>query len=487
MDNQISGSTTINRTGQYNVTHPYSGSTGIFYNPTELIKKEKKIIDKPTFKVKPLVQAMEEVKDTVRNQKNLFGDLVTQGDLTIIFGRSGTGKSFLAYQFAEAIASGKNVLDVMNSSIVENYNNGETKYYNLNNETQKQIVLYADFEATIENDYIRYTDKDVRKNPDVEIKPYQFNTNFIVAVPDRLTVMDNLLFLDVIEEEVKKWGAKVLIIDNIAAISQENEKSSSAAKLMNKIKDIQRRNKLTVLVMAHTPKIVNGESIIWTNLAGSSNLYNLAESVFAIGTTTMDEDVRYLIQLKSRYNEIQFHSDNVIAIKFKKRLDGFKGFVFLNYENEASLIKSIDKATKDDENKEIIDLVKHFGFGAVQIAEELHPKYGKDVELSTYKERIYKRLQRLKNKGLIPDEKSSANVVKLSNSNHGNDKIPLQNNLKTAPDANILVKIPENNHEVIPKNNDSANVPEAIPKGDISLVNVPETVLIDDYSDIPPY
>ena len=78
-----------------------------------------------------------------------------------------------------------------------------------------------------------------------------------------------------------------MIIDNISAISTDNEKSGQAVKLMSRIKDMQRRNKLTILLMAHTPKIVEGEPIIGNNLAGSANLYNLADSVLAINKTTM--------------------------------------------------------------------------------------------------------------------------------------------------------------------------------------------------------
>ena len=261
----------------------------------------------------PIVNAFDEIKDTINNQKNIFGDLLTEGDLTILFGRSNVGKSFLSFQIAEAVASGKNVLNVLDNIGIKNY--GETKYHNLNNETLAQKVLYVDFEATVEKDYIRYSTRESKLEGN-HVKPYQFNQNFISAFPNRLTVTDNLLFIDAIELEVIKSGAKVLIIDNMSAISQDNEKSGNAAKLMNKVKDLQRRHKLTVLLMAHTPKIVQGEAIIANNLAGSSNLYNLADSVMAINMTTLADDVRYIKQLKSRYNEIQFHKDNVVAIKF---------------------------------------------------------------------------------------------------------------------------------------------------------------------------
>jgi hypothetical protein len=391
-----------------------TGSTVNFQYAKQRVSKtpiRKKEIELPTFKTMPIINAFDEIKDTINNQKNIFGDLLTEGDLTILFGRSNVGKSFLSYQIAEAVAQGKNVLNVMDD--VELRNHGETQYFNLNNETSAQKVLYVDFEATIEKDYIRYSSRNLKTTENTAL-PYQFSPNFLTAFPERLSVTDSLLFIDAIELEVIKAGAKVLIIDNMSAISQDNEKSGNATKLMNKVKDLQRRNKLTVLLMAHTPKIVQGEAIIANNLAGSSNLYNLADSVMAINISTMADDIRYIKQLKSRYNEIQFHQDNVVAIQFDSRDDGFKGFRFLNYESEEELIKHIDKSTKAEEDREIINLIVNFGLTAVQIAEELKPRYAPDVAMSTYKERIKKRIQRLRAKGLIPENHGSAKSLSVS-------------------------------------------------------------------------
>src|ERR1035437_489129 len=361
----------------------------------------KKIIELPTFKVQTMENAFKEIAPTVENQKNIFGDLISEGDLCILFGRAGTGKSFLAYQIGSAIAEGRNVLDMLDIMA----GRSTTKYHDLNNETHAQKVLYADFEATIEKTYRRYN-------------PYTFSPNFLIAIPDRLTVVDNLLFIDSIEAEIIKTGAKVLIIDNISAISQDNEKSNQAAKLMNKIKDLQRRNKLTILIMAHTPKIVQGQAIIWTNMAGSSNLYNLAESILAIGTTTIDNDIRYIIQLKARYVDILYHKDNVIAIKFRTTTDGNKGFSFLNYECEEELIKTVEKSRRDAQKKDILIDINQFGMKPSDIAEELYPKYypDKEITLITYKDSIKKAVQRLKKAGLINNEEEVFNP--------GNKEIP---------------------------------------------------------------
>ncbi len=395
--------TTKNISGEPVINEPRSKgyNNKISYTPDQF--SGKKVIEKPTFTVKKLDEAFEAVKGTAFNNKNFFGDLIPEGDLTILFGKSNTGKSMLGYQFAEAVASGKNVLDITNSSIVGDYVHGVTYDFNLNNTAQAQKIIFVDFEATPEKLYRRYYDKKLSKI----FKP---SDNFISAIPDRLTSVDNLLFIEVIEELIIKTSAKVVIIDNISAISQENEKSSNAAKLMNKIKDMQRKNNLTVLILAHTPKIVRGQPILDIHLAGSSNLYNLAENVFAIGETEQSDDLRYLKQLKSRYSEIHYHKDNVIAMKFKIRdTDGFRGFCFVDYESEEALLKIIDKSTKSNINNDIINAV-HYGFDEKgdnvtpgSIAKELYEKYNleDDVKFETFRARIRQQYNRLKNKGMF--------------------------------------------------------------------------------------
>ena len=346
----------------------------------------------PTFTTTTINQSFAKAKDSISNKKNLFGDLITVGDLTILFGRSNVGKSFLAFQIAEAIASGKNVLDVM--SIVDNQST--TPLYNLNNETQAQPVIYFDFEATIEKNYNRYKAKGNNY-------PYAFSENLFVSYPDKLSLIDPLLFIDAMEAQTIAVGAKVVIIDNLSAISQDNEKSGNAAKLMSKIRDYQRANNLTVIIMAHTPKIFEGQPITENNLAGSANIYNLSDAVFAINTTSQGSHIRYIKQLKSKYNEKMYESDNVITIKFSENLTGFKGFDFLAYNTEEALIKIIEKTQKEELQDEIINLVNNFG-SYTEIAKELQPKYGRDVDLKTFRERIAKIIQRMKAKGLIKEE-----------------------------------------------------------------------------------
>ena len=154
--------------------------------------------------------------------------------------------------------------------------------------------------------------------------------------------------------------------------------------------------------------------------------------------------------MKSRYNEIRFDKDNVVAITFDIRPDGLKGFSFQNYETEDELIKPIDKATKADEDREIINLIKHFGYTVAQIAEELKSKYAPDVEIGTYKERIKKRVQRLRNKGLVEEEKTECSpiIVPLKIDSMMTEVSSLLDKTPTAPESKEAVVKPTFNPEV---------------------------------------
>ncbi len=84
-----------------------------------------------------------------------------------------------------------------------------------------------------------------------------------------------------------------------------------------------------------------------------------------------------------------------------------KGFEFVSYESEEELIKPQDKTKKQDEEREIITLIKILGYSIKQVADELKPKYAPDVADNTFYERIKKRAQRLKASGKLNESDNS--------------------------------------------------------------------------------
>ena len=68
-----------------------------------------------------------------------------------------------------------------------------------------------------------------------------------------------------------------------------------------------------MLVIAHTPKRNLSSPITQNDLAGSKRLYNYFDSVFTIGQSARDANIRNVKQLKARSTEIFYGSTNVLV------------------------------------------------------------------------------------------------------------------------------------------------------------------------------
>jgi RecA-family ATPase len=111
----------------------------------------------PLFKpAQTLSELFATARETAFNQSQYLGDLFNADDFTVFFGTSNSGKSILAYQLAEAIATGKNFFDVCSIG------NREKDGYKLNNLNPEQVVLIADFE-TSENKLTRRYSNEARE------------------------------------------------------------------------------------------------------------------------------------------------------------------------------------------------------------------------------------------------------------------------------------------------------------------------------------
>ncbi len=343
--------------------------------------------DKPVlFKlISNLNEAFTTAKDKAFEQSQFFGDLITAGDFVIFFGTSNTGKSFLAYQLAEAISRGQNFFDVSHDNLP--HQSKETPYYALKNVNQAQAVLFADFESSIE--------KLTRRYSNINRVHYQFSDNLKVIIPEARSIKNKMLFIDDIEKRIVETGAKFLIVDNLSAIVFRAEESTFASELMNRIKDLQDKHGLTVLVIAHTPKGKQNKLITLDDLQGSANFANLVDSVFAIGKTTTSENLRYLKQLKTRVNEINFSSDKVIVIELKTLSNGFTGYDYASYESEDTLIQFVEKSQKNAERESIKEALT-LQLSAYDLAIKFHDEYGSNICFDSYYRKVKRIVKRLK-------------------------------------------------------------------------------------------
>jgi hypothetical protein len=228
--------------------------------------------------------------------KMLFGELWHQGELCMLFADTNIGKSVLAVQLGESIARGQSIAP-------------------FTCQAPPARVLYIDFELSQSQFGLRYSNGE---------EDHRFSDNFFRAqynfIPDPPpNVNENDLLIAAIEYKVKQAKATVLIIDNITCLRGGTENSAVALALMKSLKALKTDHNLSILVLAHTPKRRNAtQPISADDLHGSKLLINFADSAFAIGKSTADNDLCYLKQIKQRNTRQRYGADNVCLCRIQK-------------------------------------------------------------------------------------------------------------------------------------------------------------------------
>jgi predicted ATP-dependent serine protease len=233
-----------------------------------------KIVNK---KNKKLYYTMNERKEIAMNQppmKSIFGSLIHTGEIVLVAGDTGLGKSIFAVGLADAIT------------------NNESSYLTLPVEIN-EAVLYYDFELSHNSILKRYEKK-------------TFSDRFIC--PDFNTLMeecDGLFSITQLERDIEQTGAKIAIIDNLSAIGLKSmADSDTALTLMREVNRLKIAYGITFIILCHVPKKPNGIPLHINHVGGSKNLTNLSDSVLIIGQSSEEQNRRYIKQLKSRNDEI---------------------------------------------------------------------------------------------------------------------------------------------------------------------------------------
>lgn len=303
------------------------------------------------FKGNTLNKAIERAKNA-KPLKPYFGNFLHSGELVFFFGDTGVGKSILAIQICEAIALGRSE-------------------FKLQNAHPPQKVLFYDFELTERNFLHRYSNESG--------VTYQFSDNLYRMEID-LTTIDfkqkdySELLANSMRFDIQKYRAEVIVIDNITGTSLNSlSDGDTALSLIRKLDEIKKELEVTILVLAHTPKIPVGTALHLNHLAGSKHLSNFADGIFAIGKSTSENNERYLKHLKCRNAEMLYHENNVITLELKKE-DNFLGFHLLGFDSEQKHLMSEEQKQQQKEKGDRIAAVRDMveeGMTQKQIAEQL--------------------------------------------------------------------------------------------------------------------
>ncbi len=203
---------------------------------------------------KKSIETMQEKLDrgrTMPEMKELFGSYFHQGELTILAGQSNVGKSLLAFQIADGISKGEDILEQRN-------------------ESEPQKVIYYDFEMSERNLIKRYPN-------------YYANDNFLtVKIDDLLKEHDGVFDLDVINQHIKEEKASVVIIDNISAIAMKAlQDQNESLRLIKAAKQLVSGGNLSILLLLIHQKIYGVKPIELKDIAGSANIGICATVLFS--------------------------------------------------------------------------------------------------------------------------------------------------------------------------------------------------------------
>jgi RecA-family ATPase len=266
----------------------------------------------------------------------LFGDFWYRGELCILFADTNVGKSILAVQMGNALSSGEPV-EVLGAQL------------------PPEPVLYFDFELSAAQFEGRYSSHSNGR--------YAFKSNFyrVVLNPDAAGAERFKNYAEYINNALENiiitTKARTLILDNITCLRSGTQAAESAITLMRNLQAIKNEYKLSILVLAHTPKRNPAKPVTRNDLQGSKMLLNFADSAFAIGESQTTTGLRYLKQIKQRSGTQYYGAENVCLCKIVKQ-GSFLKFEFTGFDNEAAHLMPYTQQQRRDVEERILSLHK---------------------------------------------------------------------------------------------------------------------------------
>lgn len=240
--------------------------------------------------------------------RELFGPLWRTGELAILAGPNGVGKTLLAIHLAESLARGVNAVDSGQLRIDSSSENSPPS--TVNSQLAPQPVLYIDLCHSLDQFRQRYTCPSIfPERPPVK---YRFSSRFHRAGFDKNFVVPEAFegkFLDYYNHSIKqliaRTRAKVIIIDDLAALTPTTLSTSAQARVLFNLKTFTAHQEgISILVLMDCKQKVktkrSATSVIHhSSLTIHHSLLSIADSAFSLAPSTFSPDIRYIKSLKS--------------------------------------------------------------------------------------------------------------------------------------------------------------------------------------------
>ena len=212
------------------------------------------------------------IKTNLPKLDALTGGLL-EGGLSVIVGKAGSGKSCLS-----------------NGIILNALNQGYTVCVYTGEFTNARAQYWLNLQAA-GSDYLTLK-YDPIKDKQIPVVPYAAEQRILDWYRGKLFLYDNdEIFeddqsdsvLNVFTGAVRRYGAKLLVIDNLMTVTSDKEDETAAQRIFaNKLKRFAKKYEVAVLLVAHARKTKAGEKLNADDLSGASATNNLADMTLAV-------------------------------------------------------------------------------------------------------------------------------------------------------------------------------------------------------------
>ncbi|MFM9903863.1 MAG: AAA family ATPase [Pyrinomonadaceae bacterium] len=234
-----------------------------------------------------------------RPRPELFDGFWQTGELALLFGAAGIGKSLLAVQLADVLARGR-------------------PFYGFNMPRRRHKVLYVDLVLSDTQFQRRYTDTDEDTHAP---RPYRFAERIH---RDRPGYDEDLCAW--VRKMVNLHGFEVVVIDDLSAVMRTDDGTFDTLRIMREMKRLSHEKDISILMLADSMESPANRDISEADLRRSRVLCGVADSVFAIGRWGRGQ--LKLQQFRAQGSAVKWGHLNPIGCFIKKDTDGLLGFGF---------------------------------------------------------------------------------------------------------------------------------------------------------------
>jgi|CXWL01.1.fsa_nt_gi KaiC/GvpD/RAD55 family RecA-like ATPase len=277
--------------------------------------------------------------------KKLLGDIWYEGEMAVLYGETGTGKSVLATQIADSLARGKG-------------------FGPFEVEGGPRKVLYFDLKLDSRKWLMRYAEEPDENAARTKQKRHKFPKNFErvhirteMRLPKGHTSF-TLPFARALRQYIKKKKPDVVIFDSLTRLKHSNDVTRDVLPVMRELSRLKHEMNISILVLAQSQQHHWTGSLQMSDLRGMRAVCNVADSVFAIAAGKFPGDC-YVKQLRSYVSERLYDESHVPVFRLEKPdSESFLGLTFRYFAKEASArrgLRDLDRCPVMDEAKALRD------------------------------------------------------------------------------------------------------------------------------------